>query len=139
MRHRLRRTVLRPALLVLPVAVLAACSVSGEPFAEEACQETAGLLQNRDRGQEAVERGLADAAAWADRAADVEGSFDELRDGLVEVRDAVWAGDGLGATAEQSADEALARVAQRCAELGHPVEADGLSASEIGVRDLVTR
>lgn len=139
MRHRFRRTVLRPALLVLPVAVLTACSVSGEPFADEACEETAALLQTEERGREAVERGLADAAAWADRAADVDGSFDELRDALIEVRDAVWAGDDLGETAEQSADEALARVAERCDELGHPVEADGLSPSETGVRGLVTR
>lgn len=129
---------MRPALLVLSVAVLAACSVPGDGFAESACEETAALMQQQGRSQEAVERRLSDAAAWADRAGDVDGSFDDLRSSLLEVRDAVRAGDGLGATAERSADEALSRVAEQCAELGHPVEADGLS-SEIGVRDLVTR
>ena len=125
--------------MVLPAVVLAGCSVPGDGYAESACEETAALLQMQNRGQEAVERRLADAAAWADRAADVDRSFGALRDDLTEVRDAVRAGEGLGATAEQSADEALARVAEQCSELGTPVEADGLSASEIGVRGLVTR
>lgn len=125
--------------MVLPAVVLAGCSVPGDGFAESACEETASLLQMQNRGQEAVERRLADAAAWADRAGDVDRSFDGLRDDLVEVRDAVRAGDGLGATAEQSADEALARVAEECSQLGTPVDADGQSASEIGVRGLVTR
>ncbi len=135
MRHRLRRSVLRSVLLVLPVVVLAGCSVPGEPFAQRACEETATLLQTENRGRELVELRLADATGWADRAADVDRSFVDLREALIEVRDAVQAGEG----ATRSADDALAEVGRQCSDLGTPVEAGDRSLSEMGVADLVNR
>jgi hypothetical protein len=134
--QRVRRGVVVVSAVLVAPAALSACSVPSADYAQEACGDLTALMEVDSPRHVDLQEHLMRAEARADRAADTDGEFEDLHENLRQVGIELRNGAKVGPAAEERIDEALAVVAERCADLGAPIAPHGASASEVTLQSL---
>ena len=112
--------------IVAALLALSACAgYAGADYARAACDELSSLVKLKSPSHADVELHTERSAGRAQRAAGIDGAFQELYADLRKIRDEVKAGPGLSTMTEQRADEVLSDVVAACADLEAPIEMRG--------------
>jgi len=113
------------AIVAATLALSACAGYSGADYARAACDDLSSLMKLKSPSHADVVLHTERSAGRAQRAAGVDGSYQDLYADLRRIRDEVKAGPGLSTMTEQRADEVLSDVATACADLQAPIEMRG--------------